>query len=168
MFYIVENTYVGPNQNEDSYLDCNTIVIQEEPALTNMSREPRTEGWCGTTNDWSVTAHGAYESLSDAQAAIGRIFGEVRFAETERGCGIVETYKPGKFEPLSVETTGIWAVENDDITADTSDERIEELVNEYEAIANGDGQTLHSCLERDMRAHRDNLRDERDNDEADD
>lgn len=33
-------------------------LLQADPPLTNSSREPKVAGWCGTTNNVSITAHG--------------------------------------------------------------------------------------------------------------
>jgi hypothetical protein len=36
---------------------------------TNMTRETRTEGWLGSSNGYSATALGEYETLDEAKAA---------------------------------------------------------------------------------------------------
>lgn len=76
MYYIIETDYVGPNQ--DKYINDHTVSIGTSPAYTNQSHEARIEGWCGTTNDWSVYAHGVYDTLDEAVCAVKEIFGEVR------------------------------------------------------------------------------------------
>lgn len=44
---------VGENlQQADSYM------LQDSPAMTNISREPRLVGWCGETNNVSIYAEG--------------------------------------------------------------------------------------------------------------
>ena len=53
-----------------------------------------------------------------------------------------------------------WEYIQSDIEADTTDERIEELVAEYEAGANLDGYTLDNGLEDLMNERRQELRDE--------
>jgi hypothetical protein len=35
-----------------------TVTLQDRPAYTNQSREPRLTGWCGETNNVSVTGLG--------------------------------------------------------------------------------------------------------------
>lgn len=35
-----------------------TFTLGEEPARTNVSREPRLHGWCGSYNDVATHAHG--------------------------------------------------------------------------------------------------------------
>lgn len=169
MYYIMETNYVGPNQTQDEYVDVDKIEISTSPAITNSSHEERTEGWCGTTNDWAVYAHGGeYATIEEARAAITEKFGEVRDSDAngdsfESGDeDVVETYKPGKYAPMSSQDTADWAYEgiHSDIEADTTDERIAELVAEYEAEANSNGYTLDSDLKGFMQERRQKLRDE--------
>lgn len=165
MYYVIETKYVGPNQYDTQFVDADNVTISKVPAKANMSGEPRTEGWCGTTNDWSVHAHGAYETLEAAQAAVAEKFGETRIQELgeyDEYENIVEKYKLGEYEPMSSEETADWAYEGiqSDITAGTTDERIDELVDEYELEANRKGYTLDSDLGDFMRDRRQALRDE--------
>lgn len=169
MYYIITCHYVGPNVCSDERIDAHTIEISTAPALTNSSHEECTSGWCGTTSDWSVHAFGAYATLGAARAAVIEIFGEVRDCD---GAGdpfesddetVVAVYKPGRYAPMSASATADWACEciRADITADTTDARIAELVVEYEAEANANGGSLHDDLADFMRQHRQELRDER-------
>jgi hypothetical protein len=168
MYYIIEANYVGPSQTQDQYVDVDKIEISTSPAITNSSHEECTEGWCGTTNDWAVYAHGEYATIEEARAAITEKFGEVRDSDANGDRfesydeDVVETYKPGKYASISSEATADWAYEGIqfDIESDTSDERIAELVAEYEAEANVYGYTLDSCLEDFMQECRQVLRDE--------
>jgi len=168
-FYLINHKYVGPNQDTDRYVDADTIEIGTTPARTNSSKEVRTEGWCGTTNDWALYAHGEYDSLEAARAAIAEIFGDVRERDpngeefSHFSDGTVAVFKPGKHEPMSRQTTADWSYPGirDDITADTTDERIAELVKEYEGAANAEGYTLDSDLDVFMKARRQELSDER-------
>lgn len=167
-YYIIETNYVGPNQTQDQYVDADKIEISISPAITNSSHEVRTEGWCGTTNDWAVYAHGEYATLEEARTAITDKFGEVRDSDVngdsfESGDEyVVETYKPGKYVPMSSQATADWAYDDiqSDIGAETTDETIAELVAEYEAAANSNGYTLNSDLENFMHERRQELRDE--------
>ncbi len=162
MYYIIETKYVGPNQAQDKYVDVDRIEISISPAITNSSHEERTEGWCGTTNDLAVFAHGEYATIEKARAAITEKFGEVRDGDIfELDDDIVEIYKPGKYAPMSSQTTADWSYDGiqSDIEANTTDERIAELVAEYEADANSNGYTLHSDLEGFMQKRRQELRD---------
>jgi hypothetical protein len=168
MYYIIETNYVGPDQTNDQYVDADTIEIRTSPAITNSSHEARTDGWCGTTNDWAVYAHGEYATLEEARTAIAEKFGEVRDSDANGYSfesdddDVVETYKPGKYAPMSRQATADWAYEGIqlDIEADTTDERIVELVAEYEAEANRNGYTLDSCLADLMQERRQKLRDD--------
>lgn len=168
MYYIIETNYVGPNRTQDQYVDLDRIDISTSPALTNLSHVDRTEGWCGTTNGWSVYAHGEYDTIEDARAAIAAKFGDVRNSDANGDSfdsddeDVVETYRPGKFAPLSRQATADWAYEGiqADIEAGTSDERIAELVAAYEAVANSYGYTLDSGLKGFMQERRQELRDE--------
>lgn len=175
MYYIIETNYVGPNQDQDQYADLDRIEITTAPAITNSSHEERTEGWCGTTNDYAVYAHGEYATIEGARAAIEEKFGDVRDRDANGDewrsddDDVVETYKPGKYTPMARQETADWAYEGiqADISADTSDERIAELVKEYEAEANSSGYTLDSNLEDFMRERRQELIDEAEDDEDD-
>lgn len=168
MYYIIKTNYVGPNQNQDQYVDVDKIEISTSPAITNSSHEERTEGWCGTTNDWAVYAHGEYATIEEARAAITEKFGEVRDSDANGDSfesddeDVVETYKPGKYAPMSSQQTADWAYEGiqSDIEAETTAERIAELVAEYEAEANCYGGTLNSDLKDFMQDRRQELRDE--------
>jgi hypothetical protein len=168
MFYVIETTYTGPNQNQDQYADADTIEIRTTPARGNMSSEVRLDGWCGTTNDWAVYAHGEYDTIEKARAAIAEKFGEVReedpvgdFPEFYDDA-VVASFRPGKYEPMGREATAVWTYEaiQADIAAETTDERIDELEAEYEAAANSEGYTLDSDLEGFMQKRRQELRDE--------
>lgn len=166
MYYIIETNYVGPNH--DQHVDADRIEISTTPAITNRSHEIRLDGWCGTTNDWAVYAHGEYATIEAARAAIAEKFGDVRdrdangYSFESDDEDVVEVYKPGKYTPMSSQATADWAYEGiqSDIEADTTDERIAELVAAYEAEANSCGYTLHSDLEDFMKERRRELRDE--------
>ena len=172
MYYVIETKYVGPNRAQDQHVDADKIEISTSPAITNSSHEERAEGWCGTTNDWAVYAHGEYASLEEARTAITVKFGEVRDSDANGDSfetdeeDVVETYKPGKYAPMSSQATANWAYEGiqSDVEAETTDARIAELVAEYEAEANSNGYTLDSDLKRFMQERRQELRDELEDD----
>ena len=174
MYYVIESKYVGPNQDQSQYCDVDTIGIFTAPGKTNSSREVRLEGWLGTTNDWSEYAHGEYESVEAAEAAIREKWGHTRDTTPSGDSFLsavlypddncVALFKPGQYEQMSCEATGDWCYEGirADITADTTDARIAELVAKYEAAANSEGYTLNSGLNEMMDKFRQKLRDERD------
>lgn len=166
-FYIIETNYTGPNR--DQHADASKIEISASPAISNRSHEVCIDGWCGTTNDMAVYAYGEYDTIEEARAALTKEFGEVRDSDVygdrfeSDDEDVVETYKPGKYTPMGSQTAEALAHEiQSDIEADTTDDRIAELVAECEADANHEGYTLDSVegLIREMQARRDELRDE--------
>ena len=173
MHYIIETNYVGPNQIQDQYVDVDKIEISTSPAITNSSHEERIEGWCGTTNDWAIYAHGKYVTIEEARAAIAEKFDDVRDSDANGDSfnsndeDVIETYKPGKYAPMSSQATADWAYESIQagIDSDTTNERIAELVVEYESEANSNGYTLDSDLKDFMQERRQELRGEQE-DEA--
>ena len=157
MYFLIENSYVGPN----SVCDADYVEICLKPAVGNASRETRLEGWCGTTNDWSCYAHGEYETLEDARAAITEIFGPMRESTVSWYDGdTVEIYKHGAYAPLSADATLEWAYDGicADVDSSTTDAEIAVLVRLYETIANSEGYTLDTDLAYFMRKFRDEIR----------
>ena len=110
MLFLIENKYVGPKK-DDSYNDLDTIEISTTPALTNLTDEPRIQGWCGTTLGWDLNAHGQYFTLEEARAAIKDIFGEVRSTDTQGNPfvsdddSVIEVYKPGCLTPAGISSS---------------------------------------------------------------
>ena len=73
-YYIIESEYVGPINNKiDMYKDTRVLSISTVPGKTNMSKEIKTDGWLGTTNDISLRAHGEYNTLDEARAEAERL-----------------------------------------------------------------------------------------------
>ena len=174
MFYVVEIEYAGTNQDDDAHIDADRIQVWANAPLTNRSHEPRTEGWCGTTNGWATYAHGEYLSLCQAISAITKKFGPVRDVtqedpDTRRDLSecvegkIYASYKKGAYGPLSKNETIDWAYEGirEDVSAATSDAQIETLIDAYELTANDEGLTLNArALKNCMEERRQELRDE--------
>ena len=73
-FYVVSSEYVGPNPGETP--EGTTMGIYRTPGKTNQSHEERIDGWLGTTNDVSETAHGEFETIEEARQYIQKYFGE--------------------------------------------------------------------------------------------
>lgn len=168
MYYISEVNYEGVNQNQDIYADVNQIEISTEPPVENMSKEIKLEGWCGTTDGWATYAHGEYNTIDEAVKAVKEIFGTVR-EEDPNGVAfesmepdLVKVFKPGKYAQMGYNETEEWAYAGflHDITAFTTDELIQELVESYEHEANNQGYTLDSYLDVMMRDRRKELREE--------
>ncbi|PSK81585.1 hypothetical protein CLV79_11553 [Limimaricola soesokkakensis] len=143
MFYIVVHEYVGPNPSEK--VDEDIIYITRQPALTNRSREPRITGWCGSSNDTSITAHGAYRTRKAALKAIAERWGETREVTLPFEDSEVAAFRPGAYTPMTWCETQAWLYESLDreITADTSDAELEALEENFEAEANTEGYTLY-------------------------
>lgn len=173
-YYVVELEYVGPNQGDDGHADADCVQVWAKAPRTNRSHEPRTQGWCGTTNDWATYAHGEYSTLCQAIDAITKKFGPVRDVtaddpDTRRDLSeciqgkIYASYKKGAYEPLSKNASVDWtyASVREDVTADTTDARIETLIDAYELTANEEGLTLNKRALRDyMEERRQELREE--------
>lgn len=154
MYYIVETKYTGPNP--DQHLDQDVVEIQTVPARTNSSGEIKTQGWCGTTNDWCVNAHGEYTTLAEAEAAVKEIFGDVRpYEDEEADDSVVKAYKPGLYVPMSAEDTGDWCYDviQERVTLGMTPEQVDSLIAELEEAANEEGYTLSAALS-DMIAER--------------
>lgn len=172
MFYITSSEYVGPNLDER--LNSHEYRIQTWEPETNMSHAVRTDGWLGTTNDVAAYAHGEFETEEAARAEVERLLADTGYRELDcddpgsidDGEELYYTarYAVGRYETWGREGTSNWCYEgvNADVTADTTDERIKELVAEYEGAANGEGFSLDlRTVERDIEARRKELRVER-------
>jgi hypothetical protein len=130
-YYVVQVEYVGPNQGDSRWIDYDRWEISTEPELTNMGRQPREQGWCGTTNDVARYAHGAYETLEAARAAIADKAGKTRIDEGEpQDLHVVEVHRVGALSPMSVEASSMWVCGNCGVTATTTDDEIEAIVAE--------------------------------------
>ena len=135
-YYLVETTYVGPNIQD--YLNDDLIEIQTVPAYTNMSNEPKIDGWCGTTNDWCVNAYGEYDTLEEAKEAAHKIFGELRETDMDiysddfdiLAGETVIAYRVGKFPRLTEQETAdyYYLTVDDEVKGSMSDEELDQYV----------------------------------------
>ena len=133
MFYVISYDYPEPKGADDA--DRNRVVVSSRPARANSTGEPVVLGWAGTSDDVTVTAHGAYATIELAAA----------YAETEVLAGdrrpddgpktypeALISYRCGSGEPLSAQDTRDWCSRNVDgirLTDDmTLDEQMAELV----------------------------------------
>lgn len=157
MYYVIEHVYVGPNPDQNT--DADYIEVASKPARTNSSNEIQINGWCGTTNDWSVIAHGEYTTEYNAIAAIKEIYGEFRglddngdpFEETRyfpMDDSVIRVFKPGKYHPLSCESTSDLAYDGmyHYIQSDTTDAELNMLAYDWEAEMNANGYSYHEDL----------------------
>ena len=166
MYYVIKTEYVGPNADDDKYADADRIRISSAPARCNRKPyDPCVEGWCGTNYDWATFAHGEYDSLEAAQAAVAQKFGDVRLSDPDwtDDNDVIEVYRPGRYAPMGRQSTEDWAYQGieEDVTAVTTNEEIDDLAAEYESVANNEtGCTLDlAALTRAMRRHRQELLD---------
>lgn len=142
-YYVLSSEYVGPNLSER--FNSHTVWISTKPGRTNMSNEPRTDGWLGTTNDWTHYAHGEFDTIDEAREAIIEMLGEDRrlIDNEEFNEDAIETYAASQYEEWDSENSVDWCYDaRDDITDETTDERIDEIVSECEEVANSEGFTL--------------------------
>ena len=149
-FFVISTTYIGPNQHTtndaDNILDGDYYDICTSPGSTNQSKEVRIEGWLGSTNDWSLTAHGAFDTIEAARECvadqIGRPVTECRtYPATHEDDkpdddSVVERYYASRYE--SVCHAGDY-VGSDAIDATTSDEEIEKTAKEVHDTAEKEG-----------------------------
>lgn len=147
MFYVIETSYIGPNRNQDEYIDADRIEICTEPAKTNSSHEVRTEGWCGTTNDYCVTAHGEYDTLEKARDAVMDKFAPVRdsdilgYSFASGYDDAVAVFKPGKYQPMGKQFTEgeIYSWCEIEVSAVTSDDEISDMIGRCEKQMKDEG-----------------------------
>lgn len=167
-YYVVETEYTGPNAGAENFTDLDKIEIRTTPAIDQRTGEPRADGYCGNHNDFETTACGAFDTLDEAKASITERVGEIRsesaagepFKSTDHDDDVVEIFKPGKYEPMSRSDTAQF-VENQsagDLQADSTDEKIAELVKACEAEVNRTGYTLDACAAYELGMCRDQLR----------
>ena len=178
-YYLVSSEYVGPNASNLS-TDFDRIVyghyvdIRTVPGTTNMSHEPRTDGWLGTTNDWAEYAHGEYATLEDARAARAEMFPQtfassrddedlmVGLDDDDEPIEAVERVYVGPGENVVDAETWLYDAAREDLSAETSDEQLAELAAEYKKDAAIDKIILWDDVEEFLRQIRDEMRSEAD------
>lgn len=158
MFFVIYRHYtLKPSEYDYSEWDNDTIEISTKPA-SYENGVPCIEGHCIDYCDWATEAYGEYETLEQARAAINENFGSVRTATSDND-DVVECYKPGEFKPLGDMATGDY-IDSDlseNVSSSTTDEQIDRLCKQYEAIANDDGYTLSKNLKTLILKFRDEL-----------
>lgn len=169
MFYVISHIYCGPNKNSRTLIDADTVEIWSEPAQTNLSKEVCIEGWCGTSNDWSLTAYGAFDTLEKARAYIDENW-DIReldsksdsFIDYSFGEFVVAKFKVGQYAMMPDDEVADWAYQGliSDISIDTTDAQIAELAQEYEKDANTYGSSVIHCIKDVMIEYRQRLRDD--------
>ena len=174
-YYLIEHEYVGPNQHclatdYNNIVNGHYFVIQDRPGLTNMSHEPRTEGWLGTTNDWSETALGEYPTEKAAEKAVLEKLQEIgvgyRMEEPDPGdvivwssgeevCRKLATYYVGDDTWANLLDAGEWLQDVSDqelgLYAGMSEEEQEAVCSRLESEARSAGARLWGLEEEIMR-----------------
>jgi hypothetical protein len=141
MYYVLTCEYVGPNTRDSAgnRQSCNPVAtIETQPGRTNQSGQERIEGWLGTTNDWSRTAHGEFETLEAARAQCASLGCTVLVENEDSLDGTVETYR----DPADL--ADHWEAEEwfqnadpDGLAAETTDEELEQIMFREDAFAAG-------------------------------
>lgn len=128
-YYVIETRYVGANA--DGVINSHRVAISETPARGNAGDRPVVvTGWCGTTNDWSEYAHGSFGTLEDARDYVCVRWPEFREVDADRG--EVSRYLIG-LERMTADYTREWVWDDAKrrVTATTTDEEIDRLVDEW-------------------------------------
>jgi hypothetical protein len=162
-YYVISTDYNGPNAAE--HLNSNTIEIRNEPMRGNSGDRPEiTDGWCGTTNDWSVYAHGEYETLEAARAALHQIEPATRPDTSGLHCdeATYESFLVGAYNLQSENEVGDWLYfgMSESVTAETTDAQLAELAGDFELIANEEGMGLNDEAIGILCKYRDELRED--------
>jgi hypothetical protein len=139
-----------------------TVSIQTVSACNNMSGAERLNGWCGTTNDIAVHAHGEYNTIDGARAAMYERFGSMHLINDD--CSdpdVVEEYGIGKYPVMDEDATEDFCYDGmrDDIHGNTTDAEIADLVETYREAARQEvGCELSPLIEAILTAYRDGSR----------
>lgn len=110
---------------------------------------------------WStrIIATGDYDTVDGAaRDYLTRGYGGWRWADTSDGMQYI--YLPGRYEEMTAEVTHeyLYVMMEDAITADTTDEGLEQLLDEAEDTANSDHQaTLHPRAFEMLQDYRDSV-----------
>jgi hypothetical protein len=151
MYQVIEKLYVGIDQDLEVHRDADHIEISR---LADDDEDTLNYTGNYRHKDWSVTVYGCYPSLAEAAAAVKIIFVDVRAADPRgnafeaQDSGVVAVFKPGKYYPVGNEGT-YETTRNTiatDVTAFTTDEEIDVLVETYQGFANRHGFIFHSSL----------------------
>lgn len=169
MIYLIARSYVGPNAGRDPWVDYDHVDLTTTPGRTNSSHEERTAGWLGTTNDISVHAYGAYETVEAAREALDALLPDgyrVEPADGDEEGDVVLRVKPGAVELLSTAASRLWCGDAlwQAVTADTTDDEIASLVDAAARACREDGVGAldTEILIQDGQQVRDDLRGEED------
>lgn len=153
MYYVIVAKDVGPNERDShgDYLPQDgELFIQTVPGEKNLSHEPCTEGWLGTTNGIAVYAHGEFDTLEAAQATAD----DLGFTEVD------DEFEDDNDPPLIIERrltprdarqqwdAGDWlSSDPGGLTANTSDAELTALAVQLDAEALAEDAELHGLGE---------------------
>lgn len=163
-YYLVESQYVGPNQDDPRYHQAceGVMTISTEPGTMNFSHEEKTEGYLGTTNDYSSRAHGMYDTIEEARKAAAKLgyTEEIELDESEQHeCGPVEKYTT-KTGAMDAWRPAEWLYESRNelgVTAKTTDEEIEKIAEEIKDSAKFGNVFLYGDVEDYLKEYRESL-----------
>ena len=169
MFYITSHEYVGPNPEQN--LNSHTYQITTECPRGNSGERPEiTDGWLGTTCDWSSHAHGEFDTEEEARVECLRLleeYGGYREPDyfddyQDEDNNVIQIYLVGKYEELGSDGSQDWCyVDEEQITANTTDEEIDELVEQEVDAAHSEGFELDVTAVFNMfKQYRDELQEE--------
>jgi hypothetical protein len=137
--------------------------ICTKPGRKNMSHEECVDGWLGTTSDNSSHAHGEFETIEDARSVAHKM-GFTKLAEPgeDEYAASYENEEDGTVEQWISEEAdreqwdaGDWFINSAGrvgtcsiygITANTTDEELDEMVERAECEANEENVELHGTL----------------------
>lgn len=160
-YYVVETRYAG-TKRDTKHLNANKVEVWTVPAVTNSSKEVRLSGWCGTTNDWAIYAHGEFNSL-EAATLKAQNLGPYRDLREGEGIDPMDdhvVYQIWSGEYRALDESDSWPYIGEEvknsIKADTTDEQIAAFLDEMGAEANAAGYSLADMTQI-VQAHRNDL-----------
>jgi hypothetical protein len=148
-YYVVSERYALTNRDSCEYIDSDRVYINRAPSNC-------VNGIINDQGHWLTRAHGEYDSYTDARRAVKTLFGPVHLVDWELNreesikrieADTVTTFAIGEFAPVDTDCAealiGEWMER--DVTADTSDKQINDLVESYEADAHDMAATIRWC-----------------------
>lgn len=161
MYYIIQTEDFQPSDYEKS---TDRVYISNQPLIDGSTRAVVIWGSATPENNRGYYAHGEYETLEEAKEAIEEIFGDELCEDEDADLDYITiiVYKKS-LEEMTLEGSiaFLQAGIDEDITAETTDREIEELVKQWEKIVNDEIEsTIHHKFEREMQKYRDRLNDE--------
>ncbi|WP_299314143.1 hypothetical protein [uncultured Halomonas sp.] len=166
MFFVIERKHVAPSQHQERYTGFHAFEVSSQPVRYSSSGEVCLNDYCGEENGIATYAHGEHPTAEAAESWIEMYMTGLNldFREDEElSDGVVTRFCVGRYRPISAEGTrmSLYGMDMSDIEADTTNERIAEIVTTFQEGARVDGREFcESTLERAFKEHRQMLRDE--------